>query len=79
MERTFKLGLVLYGTTIVIVLIRLVLLLYEMSPFSYLPFFLLLMISLGVTGRYLKVQKELERYQLEEIKKVESRSRFRRV
>lgn len=79
MERMVKHGIVIYGLILFIVLIRLTLLFYGLNPFSYLPFFLLLVISLSVTARYLQLQKELEGYQMESRLNIDKKMSFKRV
>ena len=79
MERTVKLGIVIYGMLIFIVLIRMTLLILNINPYSTFPFFLLLGVSLSVTARYLKVQKELEGYQMESRLNIDRKMSFKRV
>ncbi|MCK5773766.1 MAG: hypothetical protein KAH57_08250 [Thermoplasmata archaeon] len=79
MERTVKLSIILYGTILFVVIIRLSLLFLDLNPYSYLPFFLLLAISLSITARYLKGQGELERYQMESRQNMDRKIRFKRT
>ena len=79
MERTVKLGIAIYGTLFFIVIIRMALLFMDINPFSTFPFFLLLMVSLSVTARYLKIQKELEGYQMEAMLNIDKKKNFKRV
>ena len=79
MERTHKLGIVIYGTILFIVLIRLMLLFFGLNPFSYLPFFLLLAICLSVTARYLIAERELQGYRMEAMHNIDKKISSKRA